>query len=107
MYEFFIYVNWYINCGSITETTINQRKSCSECVNNNVDPGGKPLADISCGQYSTEQDIRTACNTHPDCKGYSMRKYDGNRNFRPWCLKDESENSRIGSINEIYKQKLS
>ena len=57
--------------------------------------------DIGCEQYSTEQDIRAVCDTNSDCKGYSMRIYDGNINFRPWCLKNESENSRIEPNNEI------
>ena len=45
--------------------------------------------DIGCEQYSTERDIREVFDENPQCKGYSMRKYGGNINFRPWCLKKQ------------------
>ena len=68
--------------------------------------GGKPGTDIdkTCGHLLnlSEEQVRRKCNDNSTCEGYSMRKFGGNPNFRPWCLKNESENSRIEVTNEKY-----
>ena len=68
--------------------------------------GGKPGTDIdkTCGHLLnlSEEQVRRKCNDKPKCKGYSLRKFGGNSNFRPWCLKEESEKLRIKVTTEKY-----
>ena len=37
-----------------------------------------------CGSYSRVQDIQSACDANPECKGFTLR---GGGVKKPWCMK--------------------
>ena len=63
----------------------------------NTDVAGR---DISCGEYKTHADIENACNSKPECVGYSF--YNFNNGLVPHCLKTNVSDTHTTNSAVLY-----
>jgi hypothetical protein len=65
---------------------------------------GSSSSNISCGKYTTIEEIAAACIADPSCKGFSMRGTPR----KPWCMKSEVDLSATPAVlsdHDFYEHK--